>query len=142
MQMTTEEAPERAPRILIVDDDLSLLGIVSVGLTRQGFDVRTAVTGDQAKEFMDRGIAPDILLTDAMMPGEIQGPDLVEFAKRNWPNMPAVLMSAYAGTGSLTPEKVRDADLIVAKPFQLGELWSKLIELLEVADCGQFRESE
>ena len=135
MQLTTEEAPEKAPRILIVDDDIDLLGIISVGLSRQGFDVRTAITGDQAKELMDRGNAPDLLLTDAMMPGETQGPDLVEFAKRNWPKMPTVLMSAYAGTGGLTSEGLIGADRTLAKPFQLRELTSMLIDLLKISDC-------
>ncbi len=130
MQATPVEAPEGAARILVVDDDATLLKAIALGLSHKGFEVWTAESGDAARELIDRGDVPDLLLTDAMMPGELQGPELLDYAKRTLPDLPAVLMSAYAGTGGLTPESVPNADMIVAKPFTMQELLAKLAALV------------
>ena len=65
-----------------------------------------------------------------LMPGEMQGPELLDYANRTLPISPAVLMPAYAGTGRLTPEGVESVDLIVAKPFAMQELLGKLAALV------------
>ena len=130
LEAVHEQAPKGASRILVVEDNASLLKAISLGLSHQGFEVWTAESGDAARELIDRGVVPDLLLTDAMMPGELQGPELLDYAKRTLPDLPAVLMSAYAGTGGLTPEGVRSADLIVAKPFTMQELLTKLASLV------------
>ena len=130
MQATPVEVPDGASRILVVDDNASLLRAIALGLSHQGFEVWTAGSGDEAREILDRGEVPDLLLTDAMMPGELQGPELLDYVKGTLPGLPAVLMSAYAGTGRLTPECVESADLIVAKPFTIQELLAKLAVLV------------
>ncbi len=130
MQTTPVEAPEGGSRILVVEDDASLLKAIALGLSQQGFEVWTAGSGDEARDLIDRGDVPDLLLTDAMMPGELQGPELLDYAKRTLPDLPAVLMSAYAGSGRLTPEGVKRADMILAKPFTMQELLSKLDALV------------
>ena len=130
MQTTPAGAPKGTSSILVVDDDGPFLKAISLGLSHHGFDVWIAESGDEAKELIDRGEVPDLLLTDAMMPGELQGPELLDYAKRTVPGLLAVLMSAYAGTGRLTPEGVANADLVVAKPFTIQELLTKLAELV------------
>ena len=130
MQAKLDQAPSGASCVLVVDDDVQLLRAISLGLSHQGFEVWTAASGDEAREIIDSGSVPDLLLTDAMMPGELQGPELLVYAKRTFPDLPAVLMSAYAGTGKLTPECVKSADMIVAKPFNLQKLLSELAALI------------
>ncbi len=141
MQATPDQAPEGAFRILVVDDDSQLLKAISLGLSHSGFEVWTAKSGDEARAMIDRGRIPDLLLTDAMMPGDLQGPELLDYAKHTLPGLPAVLMSAYAGTGRLTTEGVKNADMIVAKPFNLKELLSELATLLGSMEENWFNDA-
>jgi DNA-binding response OmpR family regulator len=69
-------APVR-PAVLLVDDDSTLLGILARRLTREGFDVRTAPSGNGALSALEHGW-PSLVIVDLMMPGM----DGFELAKR------------------------------------------------------------
>ena len=55
--------------ILVVDDDHSLRGVVKMLLTMEGFQVVTAVNGNDALVQLESN-APDLIITDLMMPGQ------------------------------------------------------------------------
>ena len=59
----------RAPRILVVDDQASIAGLMSQLLSIRGYDVVTASSADQAEEEVRRR-TPDLILSDVMMPGK------------------------------------------------------------------------
>jgi PleD family two-component response regulator len=56
------------PSILIVDDDSFLLDMYALKFTQSGFDVHSALGGTVAFQKIKEGLAPDILLTDIVMP--------------------------------------------------------------------------
>src|SRR5690242_19708471 len=58
-----------APRILVVDDQPSIAGLMSQLLTIRGYDVVTASSADQAEAEV-RKQPPDLILSDVMMPGK------------------------------------------------------------------------
>src|SRR6266702_4560614 len=59
----------RAPRILVVDDQASIAGLMSQLLTIRGYDVITASNAEQAEAEVHRQL-PDLILSDVMMPGK------------------------------------------------------------------------
>ncbi len=59
----------RPPRILVVDDQPSIAGLMSQLLTMRGYEVITAENADQAEAEVRRQ-APDLILSDVMMPGK------------------------------------------------------------------------
>jgi len=69
--------PQKAT-ILLVDDDLPVLRVVSQMLVMGGYQVVEASSAEQAIETFDqRGVRIDLLLSDVLMPG-MKGPDLAE----------------------------------------------------------------
>ena len=59
----------RSPRILVVDDQPAIAGLMSQLLTMRGYEVVTATSAEQAEAEMRRQ-APDLILSDVMMPGK------------------------------------------------------------------------
>ena len=56
------------PKILVVDDETSILNTLQILLRGEGFEVTVAVSGREALERFD-DVAPDVVLTDIRMPG-------------------------------------------------------------------------
>src|SRR5215471_19917135 len=71
----------RAPRILVVDDQPSIAGLMSQLLTMRGYDVITASNAEQAEAEVRRQ-QPDLILSDVMMPGK-SGYDFCRTLKDN-----------------------------------------------------------
>ena len=62
------DAPDRPTRLLVVEDDLNIVELLSASLRYAGFDVSTAVDGQQALRSA-REFRPDLMVLDVMMPG-------------------------------------------------------------------------
>ncbi len=86
-------------RILIVDDDLDILANLSDILSELGYDIITAASGQQALEKLDEsdeGQRLDLCLLDFKMPG-MDGVELLEKIHERRPDVPAIMVTAYAG---------------------------------------------
>src|ERR1044071_6113932 len=86
------------PRILVIDDERSILETIRILLTSEGFDV---VTSQTAREGMDEfdSFSPDIVLTDIRMPG-MTGLDVLAAVQERDPQVPVILMTAQASLQS------------------------------------------
>lgn len=80
------------PRILVVDDDLSQAQEFELLLRSAGCDVTFAGHGREAMELLGRDL-PDVVLTDLDMP-EMDGLELVQAIRRDYPALPVILMTA------------------------------------------------
>jgi DNA-binding response OmpR family regulator len=73
---------QKREKILIVEDDMFLLNIYETIFSKEGFDVKTAMTGEEgfrlAVEF-----APDVMLLDIMLPGQMNGLAVLKKLKEN-----------------------------------------------------------
>jgi DNA-binding response OmpR family regulator len=115
-------------RVLVVDDDLPLRGMLAAALDRKGFQVILAGDGAEA----ERAIvvhSPHIILLDLMMP-EVNGWDLLQRLKETGRlgAVPVIVISAHL---RIEPEALLQmgAAALLAKPFDLDELMT-LIEHL------------
>jgi two-component system, NtrC family, response regulator GlrR len=79
-------------QLLLVDDDRSLLKLLSIRLEAEGFRVHTAESSDQAIQVL-RNEAIDLMLTDLRMEGA-SGLELFEQARHFYPGLPVIIMSA------------------------------------------------
>ncbi|QEW24268.1 response regulator [Roseovarius indicus] len=82
--------------VLIVDDDEALTRVMKAQLERSGHDVRTAHDATQALATLDAGPLPEVVLTDIVMPGEMQGHHLADRIRQRYPGIEVILMSGYA----------------------------------------------
>ena len=135
-------AVERGGRVLVVDDNADLRGYVARLLSSR-FEVVTAADGISALEII-QGSKPDLVLTDAMMPG-LDGFGLLR-AIRSRPELrtiPVILLSARAGEDSRIEGLDAGADDFLVKPFSGRELLARVKVHVQMARIrGQAEERE
>lgn len=112
-------------KILIVDDDHSIIELLKVALGDAGYSVAVGYNGEQGlKKFQTEN--PDLLLVDYKMP-DMNGIELISKIKQLNPRVQSILMTAF-GTEEVAIEAVRQGiNDYLKKPFELDEL-IKIIE--------------
>ena len=110
--------------VLVVDDDRRMVKTICDILKVKGFAAAPAFTGEEAVE-MVRAERPDCVLMDFKMPG-INGIEALRMMKEIAPDLPVVLMSAYA-TGDQAEEAKREgAYSVLSKPIDIQQVLSFL----------------
>lgn len=114
--------------ILLAEDEPSVRELTERMLVSQGYTLWSAGRGDEALRLVEsRGVAPDLVLTDVMMPG-MSGIDLALALRARYPEVPVLLMSGYVGESD-------DDDLkgfpLLWKPFTLESLTQSIRGLLD-----------
>jgi DNA-binding response OmpR family regulator len=126
--------PAIRPAVLLVDDDPTLLSVLARRLTREGFDVRTAASGQMALAALDRSW-PALVVVDVMMPG-MDGFELCRRIKRI-ADLPIIVLSAVdAGEAKVLALQEYAEDYIV-KPFDPDELVARVQRILRRAGGGR-----
>jgi two-component system response regulator AtoC len=107
-------------RVLVVDDEENLRLVLRTLLKRQGYEVETAESGEQALALVDR-FGPDVILTDVRMP-KMGGLDLLATLQAKGNEATVIVMSAY-GNVDLALEAIKaGAYDYVQKPFKHEEI--------------------
>ena len=116
--------PESKIRILLVDDHPQLLNFIRLGLKLKGYEVVTAVSGQNALEAV-RSNGLDIMLLDIRLP-DIDGFQVLR-ELRKFSALPVI---AYSATPEYNDRAVKSgADLFMAKPFDMDQLVEKISQL-------------
>jgi PAS domain S-box-containing protein len=108
-------------RILVVEDRGLVRNLARSVLAAAGFDVVTATGGDEALELVQAGTAPDLLLTDVVMPG-MSGAELARRLRSLQPELPVLYMSGYTDDVLRPGELTAPRTSFLAKPFHNAEL--------------------
>ena len=119
--------PGRGLALLVDDEDLVRMSTADM-LIDLGFEVVEAASAEAALQLMVEGTAPDLLVTDHLMPG-LSGVELAREARRLNPALPVLVVSGYAELEGLAPDLAR-----LTKPFRNAELAASLASLLGVSD--------
>ncbi|HAI11269.1 MAG TPA: response regulator [Phycisphaerales bacterium] len=118
------------PLILVVDDETHILHVVSLKLTRAGYDVITAEDGEEALEMALEEL-PDVVITDFQMP-IMTGLELCIQMRQHetTANTPALMLTAR-GFG-LDDDQLRQTNIVdvLSKPFSPREVLSRVEKLL------------
>lgn len=123
--------PAQQARLFIVEDNQDLRALLARKLSRSGFDVVPFENGDEAARAIEQADYPDVLVSDMVMPGKLQGSDLARLARAQRPDLPIVLMSGYAASDDGRALANVQADAFVQKPVRFEELVSLIRKLLD-----------
>lgn len=87
------------PKVLIVDDDINILEVLSANLSAHEFNIVTAQSGEQALEILERDSEINVVITDLAM-DEMRGEDLFQEINRLYPYIPVIILTAYGSIES------------------------------------------
>ena len=118
-------------RILFVDDDASMRDLVRRVLERQGYHVHAVATAEVALVLLRENVTFDLLITDIVMPGGMNGFELADIAKDLRPGLRVMYLSGYLNLPRR--EMAHLHGTLVPKPIPPGELVRAIRGLLAAA---------
>ena len=118
-------------RILLVEDDDLVRAHVARQLGDLGYQVVAVRSGTEALATLQSGAAIDLLFTDIVMPGGMDGQQLAAQVSERWPSLPILFTSGYSEQAVLHQERLAQGSYFLAKPFRHQELAAKLRSILD-----------
>lgn len=116
-------------KILIIEDDNTLLTIISENLSDEGFDVVTAKNGTDGLEAFVKH-SPRLVISDIMMP-RMDGFDLAKHIRSINPKIPLIFLTALSSIKDIEKGFDTGADDYIRKPFKMRELILRINALLK-----------
>jgi DNA-binding NtrC family response regulator len=110
----------RHHRVLVVDDNLDTLEVISRNLAAEGYAVQTAPGVAEAVQILDHEPV-DLVITDYKMP-RITGLDLIRHVRSNHPDTEVMMITGFASVGGAVLAMKSGAEEYLAKPFTDEEL--------------------
>ena len=115
--------PGGRERILVAEENDEVREGVVRQLQTLGYDVSEAADGPAALGRLEAAAQPyDLLLTDVIMPGAVNGKAVADEAARRWPGMKIVFMSGYTENAIIRHGRVESGVLLLEKPFAKRDL--------------------
>lgn len=107
-------------KILIVDDDSSIRNMLTIVLKKNGYLVSAVDSSEEALKFLKEKQF-DLVISDIKMPG-ISGIDLLKKIKTITPEVPVIMITAFASANDAVEAMKLGAEDYITKPFNLDEL--------------------
>jgi CheY-like chemotaxis protein len=104
-----------------VEDEEAVRAIFGEQLRSLGYDVKLAGDAEEALALL-RAHQFDLLLTDVVMPGRLNGKGLADEVERSWPGTRVVFMSGYSENALMSDGRLDSGVMLQAKPHQKADL--------------------
>jgi CheY-like chemotaxis protein len=125
------DLPRGTETILFVEDDPMVREHTGRQIAGLGYAVMAAENGVDALAMVDSGYVPDLLFTDVVMPGGMNGRQLALRLRKRWPRLRVLYTSGYAH-GALTIDgETVPTKYVLGKPYRRRDLAAKLREVLD-----------
>ncbi|MBN1271993.1 MAG: response regulator [Candidatus Aminicenantes bacterium] len=118
-------------KILVVDDDITVCKSISQAISIEGYDVDTALSGEEALK-KDMKSPYDLIITDLMMPG-ISGLELLKSLKPRRPDVKLIMVTGYPTIKTAVESIKIGAFDYIAKPFTPQDIRSVIHRALKTA---------
>ena len=123
-------APPGQRSILLVEDDPDVRRLSVDTLTDNGYRVIEAANGHAALEILKDGAEIDLLFTDLVLPGGVDGVDLAKQARGMSPKIKVLYTTGYGYNAAKRNNGFEDGSEVLAKPYRKAELIRKIREIL------------
>jgi DNA-binding response OmpR family regulator len=117
-----------AERILVIEDDPSILRGLQLNLGMEGYTVRSATDGETGLQ-LAKSERPDLVVVDIMLP-RLGGLEVVREIRKDDPDLPVLILSAKGQESDKVAGLQLGADDYMVKPFGLKELLARIDALL------------
>jgi DNA-binding response OmpR family regulator len=111
----------REPQILLVDDERDILEMGAMILREAGYKVQPAPSGDIAMVLIEQGLPFRLLITDIVMPGELDGYTLARRARERHSILPIIYTTGFARVASVRAAGAPWGDTL-QKPWRPSDL--------------------
>ncbi|MGE4157532.1 MAG: response regulator transcription factor [Planctomycetota bacterium] len=120
-----------AQRILLVDDENDLRGIVALRLRKAGFEVEEAIHGADALEKLEKGTKPDLVILDVMMP-VMDGFETCQKIRetRDHASTPILFLTARSEDWDMLTGYSKGCDNYLLKPLEFDKLLMEIKRIL------------
>lgn len=122
--------PRQKTLVLVVEDDPAVQKSTAALVTDMGYDVVVATDGEEALAVLAEHPAIELLLSDVMLPGPLNGPELAAKAVERMPHLKVLFNSGYAPQGLLEKGLLTEGAAVIGKPFRKQQLQAKIAEVL------------
>jgi two-component system nitrogen regulation response regulator GlnG len=122
--------------VWIIDDDRSIRWVLEKSLTREDIDFKSFATADDALQALSHEV-PQVVVSDIRMPGK-SGLDFLQALHQRFPNIPAIIMTAYSDLESAVTAFQGGAFEYLPKPFDVNHA----VELIRRALDQSLRKSD
>ncbi len=130
-----QAAEPASARILIAEDQEAVVDLLVRILRKEGHYVVPAKTGDEALKIFRMDASFDLLITDIVMPGHLQGPGLARELRGLNPALPVIFMSGYARESTVHGNGLRESDIRLMKPVSKQSLIDSVQTALSNVPC-------
>jgi PAS domain S-box-containing protein len=129
---TAAKEPQRGSEtILVVEDDALVRDYVVAQLKSLGYRTITAANGPDALALVDREVAFDVLFTDVVMPGGMNGRELAEAVARRRPGVPVLYTSGYPEAAIIHDGRLDPGVALLNKPYRQADLARFMRQVLD-----------
>jgi two-component system NtrC family sensor kinase len=131
------EAASVAPvsgTVLLVEDNVEVAEVARVYLEQLGYQVRHAAGAQPALDLLESTGDVDLVFSDILMPGGMNGLELAEAVRRLYPKLPVLLTTGYSSSAQ---DALRRGFDVLQKPYNLAALESALREARNAQDASE-----
>ncbi|HEX3396413.1 MAG TPA: ATP-binding protein [Steroidobacteraceae bacterium] len=115
-----DDAPDDAAQVLVVEDDDEVAALTVEMINQLGYDTTRVASAEAALGALADRRSVDIVFSDVMMPGRMNGVELAQEIRRRRPNLPVLLTSGYAEAARR--KAGAQTIKIIPKPYRIDEL--------------------
>ncbi|MEP6067265.1 MAG: ATP-binding protein [Paracoccaceae bacterium] len=119
-----------ALRILVSEDEDAVGKVLRQMLEEAGHQVIIAATGDAAFKAFNAAEHIDLLITDVVMPGTLQGPALAKEIRSIKPDLPCIFLSGYASEATVHGNGLKPSDIRLMKPVSRDDLLNAVLQAM------------
>ncbi|MHA6194190.1 hybrid sensor histidine kinase/response regulator [Pseudomonas wadenswilerensis] len=120
----------RGVRIVMVEDQETLRMVIGEVLEESGYSVETYENAVAALPALQRGAAPDLLISDIGLPGGMNGRQLAEAMRQLHPHLPVLFITGYDESAALSDGQLAAGMSVLTKPFGLEALVLRVEQML------------
>jgi two-component system phosphate regulon response regulator PhoB len=122
-------------KVMLVDDDETVIETVAYNLKRHGYDVVSFTDGSNALSRLDE-TAPSLVILDWMLPGMV-GPEICKLIRARASDVPILMLTGRATPNDIATGLMSGADDYLCKPFSTIELLARIQALLRRSTKGK-----